>query len=1488
MENYPGEGTDAPKKIVEALEKQPLSYLVPKSRLSSLLTDTMTVSVPLSHETFKESKDISNESHMIDKLNSVLLGIHNGDEESKLLFRRPKMFKYKLKRRDSADTGKLFEKLSPLAKQLLQLNDPGINPDDIINEINTEKSIEKHKLEDLSNISLDLTSQGSPKRAKLSSGVSLNQKSMGEQCLKELDILLHRFGEDALSSDRDDVEIWAFLDNDSYVLREEYIDRLQIVLNNIFTIPQIWPELKVEQLRRILDIMTNNIRICREHKNSKESPFPVGKIAYASVAVSFNVLSLNNNDKRLNLEQYVLEPIDFLVESLESIKNSGSSSSPVTDDLRLLEQSIQTFPTYIHQRPFLDESLVTKLTYLFTDIVMNYELELNSNIAAQNSWEKIKHVSSEALIALYNKVPGQRDFIIDELLSQSERLPQRRLQRKLRKVKKDLFTSDFTLTLCMMLENLNKLDLDFKQVDMIDSNFSIITEKQKEIETFLLNTIDHVNNTLLNQFFGNFIKYRHSLENYIQDLINLFPHLEWPVAELLLSSMMKKLLMMFGPNNSKAANAETVCLQLIGQIGCAIFDVRCRTRPNECNNLVKICNYPEYLQQFMASFDRCKNFLGQSEGKKSTYVYLCCSKLSCLVRLKEYVKDSEEQNSNIQAMIQQCLLDLESEKVDHVSSSDINDVSLDYFSVLHAYDLLNLYEPYLRLVLSILNQNKVKLRSTAIKCLSMLASKDKTVLSNSMVKATIVRLLSDSSAASIKDATLDLVSIASSYLQYFEQININYDNDSVLIRKHILKINERVYDETKDINTKIFVASKILLRLEDEEDTIIDMAEQILYSRWLTSVSELDKKPDRQGSICREIITVMSGIAVMSQKSSEIFDWFLNFYLLNGSLHTDDDFKIITTNLNKLTNTLVQEIVQLQSVDTNDPSLELTKEKYLNLLAKFAYANVSFITKDHIESLYPYMIADEKTNFLYHLLHVFRRSMEQLSNFKSKFLNDIETSILTRLPKMNVKEMEEAIPLAWQVACHRKDTTRIAKACSSCFIHMNPYINKANKDPASLTVDGKLQRLMYLATGFGSFCTFNANKDAISFLKNDETVYEYVAKCLLVLSRKDVAHIIRRIAIRNLTKLCGSHPKLFNSKHVLKLIDGVFEGDSLDIKLVVLESFYDFFIMEEQKAARSSGANLLSSSKAKSLNIKLLPKKKSDFLHDGICSALVSRYLRYILEICLLEDTKGALVSGRLLKLIVQYGYVNPSHCIPTVIALLSSKDKYMNHLVIGILTGIFEKHETMVFNGLSKGIQTAIEYSFKISGESFYENDIFIQALQSILGEGKKYTVKFSKYMNKILQIFFTNSVSINSDSKQKRNVLFLSTNIVNMKFSSQFEYLGLLKHIDFSAEQLQEIILDELVHESDENGRPNSKLKDAVIVHAALSDLQSYMLKLYGFKENILLYEAAQESDLKGKQMPLPKSTSPSFIEIMHRLLQSAINEQFYTKYIKNMQEY
>lgn len=63
-----------------------------------------------------------------------------------------------------------------------------------------------------------------------------------------------------------------------------------------------------------------------------------------------------------------------------------------------------------------------------------------------------------------------------------------------------------------------------------------------------------------------------------------------------------------------SANIETICLQLIGNIGSTIFDIKCSTRDHEDNNLIKMINYPETLPHFLNHLKNALHIMKRSNA----------------------------------------------------------------------------------------------------------------------------------------------------------------------------------------------------------------------------------------------------------------------------------------------------------------------------------------------------------------------------------------------------------------------------------------------------------------------------------------------------------------------------------------------------------------------------------------------------------------------------------------------------------------------------------------------------------------------------------------------------------------------------------------------------------------------------------------------------------------------------------------------------------
>ena len=283
----------------------------------------------------------------------------------------------------------------------------------------------------------------------------------------------------------------------------------------------------------------------------------------------------------------------------------------------------------------------------------------------------------------------------------------------------------------------------------------------------------------------------------------------------------------------------------------------------------------------------------------------------------------------------------------------------------------------------------------------------------------------------------------------------------------------------------------------------------------------------------------------------------------------------------------------------------------------------------------------------------------------------------------------------------------------------------------------------------------------------------------------------------------------------------------------------------------------------------------------------VARYLKYILKLCLLQEPKYASVSLRLLGVVLQCGYTNPSLGIPTTIALLTATDNSLKRGAMDILKQAFEKYESIVYNCMSKGIQFAQEYSKLIQGDQYYKSCELLADMRSVMVSNTPQAAKFFKHFKRIIDLAFGQVLSNPNDAQNSENIIFLATNISKMSFGSQYELLQTTKSIDLFSEQLKEIICDDYSEDTEfENHDSIKKLQNLAIAQLVFEELRNYLIRLYALRDDILLKDIESETALRSKQAVVPnKSPDNEFNSVVEQIYMSSKNRHFMRDYTKHI---
>lgn len=260
--------------------------------------------------------------------------------------------------------------------------------------------------------------------------------------------------------------------------------------------------------------------------------------------------------------------------------------------------------------------------------------------------------------------------------------------------------------------------------------------------------------------------------------------------------------------------------------------------------------------------------------------------------------------------------------------------------------------------------------------------------------------------------------------------------------------------------------------------------------------------------------------------------------------------------------------------------------------------------------------------------------------------------------------------------------------------------------------------MLHLLGCFGTYCKLEKHRDiylkARIGLKENETVISVITKFLLFFCGSNFLSQIKKIAIKNIISICSTHPKLFMSEAILKVLDREFDDVDVDIKRTIIQGFMDFLKNEDNNSKKLNGVQTKSSTEIK-LDVAVFHGDAKSYVNDGICAGIIQRYLEKILEFCLQESDELAVLPVQFVQLVIKLGFANPKICIPYIIALESTTNPHIRHIAFELHTELFEKHESLTDSSYLEGLKLAVAFR-KRTSNNIYQEKFFINNLYSIV----------------------------------------------------------------------------------------------------------------------------------------------------------------------------
>lgn len=1095
--------------------------------------------------------------------------------------------------------------------------------------------------------------------------------------------------------------------------------------------------------------------------------------ALASIIASKIILLILNGSrkdiKQLHVEEPLVAVVDFVLKFVEALRLTISSKtnkykSSFGRCLSSLSSVITTLIRYISTND-LDDNLITKLEYLCISLIF-YETPLKNAETAlpMELVESIKMDLSSLILTIFKRYADQRLFILNEIFNSIDKLTWSKV--KTVKVGRGVGVQLHTALLINLLQSVDSYQLEqlinsygpkkkHNRISLkgVVSSATAITSETREI------AVKAVEGLLSSIPEGNMTS-KQVLQSLVDDLIGIVAYPECPAAmvyiECLFSTFVKILQEGFSKATQATSQQESFALDMIGVIGEGLLDL-----VQDKNSFGRSALAPVSTEEISDMRLSMESTLCRMQGLKNKNAELQDAFNFLTLQFITYMEpflDNPVSESQLQA--------LNSEP--DSSETNSTDVVEYLFNALaegsvslrsgatQTFDntahmkfrshgtLSQLHESFVAIVVEALASNKVKLKSRAIKILSTLVERNDTVLLQPKVQEVISETLFDSSAL-VRDASIDLVT---KYLTskpevirgFYKVICEMFTDDSVQVRRRVVKFARVMYENTKERRIKVYIAVRMLDRMHDEDDFIVDQLNADYIDLWI-------KKHDTIPIL--EVAEVIMDVAL---KREEAF----RYWLENKILGTD-----FQAGLYPVIDSLIGFVI-----DGMNTRYQKDVDKALYLISIFVLYNGKMMNQSQLLSLLPFLQDDATPQASYlHILKIYRHVIPALVALSSTFASSVEALLLSKLTKYGFKALQEAVPCLWSLCSRTESCQKVVNALVSCIRMLKPLMKQLKEPSASATdklTGAKAAKLIDLLGSFGAYCNFEKHRETLAMagvgLRDNETVTSLISKYLLFFCEGH-GDELALVSIRGLILVSSSNPKLFTSNLILDILDRSFEKKS-SIQAVVVEGLCDFLKLEHN---------------VKSVRERQPREKKNELRFsatselEGISGSIAQRYTPLILKLCLNGD-ETAQAAFILLREIVESGLANPNVCIPTVIALEASPNTWISDGAKKLHLHMIEHHESLVSSNYSESIRLAQQVN--------QHSKLFLQLLYEIASQTASSKKKLVAALVKCLKVQLR--IGTEESLAQLNLVKFVVSNAAEVRFLTLEEVLSLVVAIE------------------------------------------------------------------------------------------------------------
>ncbi|KAJ0115273.1 hypothetical protein J7T55_012549 [Diaporthe amygdali] len=1001
----------------------------------------------------------------------------------------------------------------------------------------------------------------------------------------------------------------------------------------------------------------------------------------------------------------------------------------------------------------LSESVVTALETISSTLIFveNAYTDRDSIVGTQK-FDGIRLVAMDMLSQIFLKNPQSRNGIIDDVLSQIEKVPQTKQKARQFKLSDGRSIQPVSALILRLIQTsagkatdvksarsklLQSLEDNREQLDGEEPpppavrNSSIQSEDQAAsqhgrsavelhgISAPLAETTrasaSHVIQYMVHRAQTSTktgeSPFRRILENFVEDLVICLDSADWPASELLLRLLMGRMMNLVDGERT-AAPAKNMALEVLGSMGAAISKLRSLVR-------------------------RTANSLDAAEATElGIYLSeLAASALELRSRPEQLLSWSGPYRASLEYLDQRCSED------PHLSSA-VSFLITDWASKVDAtYDILNEVSDDERLPEFGRLAYRLRMMSEDRRWLSTEYSfaQVSPILAKLSYQIILIRSQFCESYRHILNIllrfmTTDQATVRSKSLKSVNDVLETdptiLDGDSTFIQL-ILQCSSDSSPQVRDSALGL-IGKCIEMRPALEEKLIPTVVERFIDSgvgvrkRAMKLAREIYlRNPDRNirsniaNGLLHRVQDPDEGVREVARQMIEEI-WIAPYSSAEGSAAyktslTDHVSLMMQTvkqgNVTPVLDKVFQSI--LGSKETNfkvgqilvGSIFELfhhsdSEREALQLLMIFAKADAKLFTFEQIkilQSTVASIATNEDLAISRAVVVIYRRVLPQLSNVHESFLTDILNPLMQAVPKVTRALLDDVVGCLWIISGLLGSIEKLSRLALSALQGIQKIRTATQGRPLDDKTMRTFDRYSLIVGMVGKHCDLEsklASFKAVFPAFKGGTVSKLMVDVVIPLASQSQPLDVRKSALDAVGLICQSWPRNYVSANVYTTFQQVFDEQVPVLETMILGSMKEFLFTEEQRSELAAAEGTAKDEKGEKLNLKVM----GGTTYDDVSSATTQRFLADITRIALATQDEHAFLAVEVLASINRQGLVHPKETGVTLITLETSSVSKISELAFHEHRALHDKYETVLEREYAKAVQSAFAYQRDIA----------------------------------------------------------------------------------------------------------------------------------------------------------------------------------------------